>query len=101
MAFIFLGLALVTTAISQFFLKLYHVKQNRLYILMAICLFSITPVFTFTALRELSLSTVYVSTAITQVMVLFLAKQFLNEKISTNQIKGVALILFGIVIFAI
>lgn len=100
-AYGFLAVALLSTALSQFLLKLYHVRSKIYLVVLALCLFGSIPVFSYLALRELELSTVYVSTAITQVMVLFLSKQFLHEKITQDMAKSIGLILAGIVVFAI
>jgi multidrug transporter EmrE-like cation transporter len=59
--------------------------------------FCLAPPASFFALKELSLGTVYISTAITPVLVVVAAMCFFGEKYSRLQWAGLSLIMAGVV----
>jgi len=59
------------------------------------------PFFSYLALKTIPMSTVYMSTAITQVIILMLSRFVLDEKIPYNSYIGIVFILMGIFIFTI
>ena len=99
MSLFFLSCAIVFTALAQTSFKLYHQKSAVIYVVIAIILFSITPLMTYLALRELSLSFVYMSTGFTYVLIMLLAKFVLNEVIEKQHIHAVILIISGVLVF--
>ena len=101
MGFSILGLtlAILGTALGQFFYKLFFQTKNyRNLILTLGCLTSV-PIFTLIALRNLSLDTVYVATSITIGLTTILAVTFLNEKLSRKDWLAIGCIIMGVIIY--
>ncbi|MGA7304153.1 MAG: hypothetical protein WBW88_04735 [Rhodothermales bacterium] len=96
-----LSLALVFTALGQLCYKVYFVRRRRLYVILAITLFVLVPPFAFLALRHLGLGLVYMSTALTQLMVLGLSRVVLKERIGGAHVVAMALIVAGVVLYGI
>lgn len=99
MSIFFLACALIFTALAQTCYKLYSLKRRRVYIVATILLFVLTPVMSYLALRELSLSVVYMSTGLTYILVLLAARFVLHERIAGRQLTAVSLIALGVVVF--
>ena len=99
MSMFYLACAIVFTALAQTSFKLYHQKSVTTYVVIAIILFSATPLMNYLALRELSLSFVYMSTGFTYVLIMLLAKFVLNEAVKKQHIHAVILIISGIFVF--
>jgi len=101
MAFGFLASALVCTAFAQFSYKLYFVKQRpRPALLCALVLFAIAQLGFFLALTQLAIGVVYMSTGITQVLVLALSRYALRENVTHDHLIAVLLIIGGLVVYA-
>ena len=94
-----LACAIVTTTVAQLSYKLSFHKKNRVYLFFALIFFAVTPFLAFLALKELSLSFVYMSTGLTYVLVLLSARFILKEELFRRQIYAVALIAGGVVVF--
>lgn len=94
-----LALSLVATATGQVVFKLATERRSRKMTAAAVGVFCIAPPASFFALHGLSLATVYVSTAITQIMVVLVAILFFGERYSASQWAGLGLILAGVVVF--
>jgi multidrug transporter EmrE-like cation transporter len=92
---------LVFTAAGQVQFKHYYTTRRRLDLFSALALFGLVPVVNFLALRGLSFGLVYMSTAVTQVLVLVMCWVFLGEKLQRSSLPGVALILAGIIVYAL
>jgi drug/metabolite transporter (DMT)-like permease len=91
--------ALIATAFGQILFKLYFAKKNIYILGLALGLFIVTPALSFIAQMQLPLDVVYMSTASTYIMVLFLSRFFLHETISYRQILGALVIASGIIIY--
>jgi drug/metabolite transporter (DMT)-like permease len=94
-----LALSLVATALAQFSFKLYFRRRRPFSLACAVGLFLTVPFTTYHALRGLTLATVYVATAASQLLVVLLSLAFMGERYSPRQYVGFALVLAGILIF--
>jgi len=91
--------AVLTTALGQFFYKKFALNKKKIYLIISVSLFAIVPLFNFIALKEISIDIVYMSTSLTIILVIFLSKVFLNEKVDIKLYSGVLIILLGIIIY--
>lgn len=96
---IYLLLAILFTAISHVLYKSFFLTQNWVGLFTAIVLFVLTPFMAYLSLKVLPMSTVYMATGLTYVLVLILAKLLLGEAISRRKIQAMLLIFSGVVIF--
>jgi multidrug transporter EmrE-like cation transporter len=94
-----LALALLTTALGQLLYKSASLHASRARLGAAVASFCIAPVATYLALRGLSLATVYVSTAISQLIVVFGSMAFFGERYASRQWLSLALIVAGVIVF--
>jgi len=94
-----LALALAATAAGQVVFKLASERRSRPMTGGAIAMFCVAPAASFLALHELSLATVYSSTAITQLLVVFAAMSLFGERYSARQWAGLGFILAGVFVF--
>jgi len=92
-------IALVATAAGQVVFKHASERRSRPMTVAAVALFCFAPPASYFALNTLSLATVYVSTAITQLMVVVVAMLCFGERYSTVQWAGLSLILAGVIVF--
>jgi len=91
--------AVLTTALGQFFYKKFALNKKKIYLIISVSLFAMVPLFNFIALKEISIDIVYMSTSLTIILVIFLSKVFLNEKVDIKLYSGVLIILLGIIIY--
>lgn len=94
-----LVLALLATAMGQLVFKQASERRSRARTVAAVALFCLVPLASYFALHTLSLATVYVSTAFTQILVVVVAMLCFGERYSAIQWAGFALILAGVVVF--
>lgn len=66
---------------------------------MALVMFGVATLAAFMALKVLSLATVYVSTALAQLMVVLASMRLFGERYQHKQWVGLALILGGVLLF--
>ena len=94
-----LAASLLSTAAAQITFKLYF-RARRWWMLAAtIALFLLVPYTTYNALRGLPLATVYVATAISQLLVVLLSLALMGERYTPRQYLGFALVLLGVVVY--
>lgn len=98
-AWAWLALALAATAAGQLVYKHASMARSRKMTILAIVIFCLAPPASFLALRHLSLATVYVSTAISQLCVVLTSMALFHERYSRRQWTSLALILAGVIIF--
>lgn len=96
---LWLALALAATATGQLAFKSASTRGSRWLLLLAIATFGIAPPASYMALRGLSLATVYVSTAISQLVVVLVSIALFGERYVLRQWLALALILVGIAVF--
>tara|TARA_R110000822_G_scaffold193550_2_gene331997 strand:- start:62 stop:379 length:318 start_codon:yes stop_codon:yes gene_type:complete len=94
-----LCVALLSTALGQLLFKIYFKKKKNKYFVGAMTSFLCIPLFSYLALINLTISAVYMSTALTHVLVLIGSYTFLEEKLSTYQYMSMTLIISGITVF--
>jgi multidrug transporter EmrE-like cation transporter len=99
MDFLYLAGALIFTSTGQLLYKYYHKLNNKIYLALTIVSFLLVPVFSYNALKELAIDTVYMSTSITIVMVLLGGAFLLKEKLSKRKIIGSVIIIIGVIIY--
>jgi multidrug transporter EmrE-like cation transporter len=95
----FLACAILTTTVAQVLYKTYFLKKQRSYLIIALCFFVVTPFFAFGALKGLSLSTVYMSTGLSSVLIILSGRLFLKETLVKRQIIAICLLTSGVVLF--
>jgi len=98
---LWLGLALAATAVGQLVFKQATVRHSRVGLVVAIATFCVAPPASFMALHQLSLATVYVSTALAQLAVVLGSIALFGERYATRQWIALALIFAGVVTFNI
>lgn len=96
---LWLALAIAATAAGQLLFKRASVKRSRTLTLAAIVAFCIAPAAAYLALHSLSLATVYISTAISQFIVVVTSITIFGERYDARQWTGLAMIIVGVVIF--
>lgn len=97
--------ALLSTALAQVSYKAYFGRggdatRRPLLLALAVGLFVSAALCSYLALRGLTLGVVYMSTALTHVMVAGLSWKLLGEKLTRDHGVGLALIAAGIVVYA-
>ncbi len=95
-----LALALVTAAVGQVTYKLYFRAGKRHYLVLTVFFFVLASVCAFLALKQLSIGIVYMSTALSQLLVAGLAWGVLKEPLSRDHGIALALITSGVVLYA-
>lgn len=93
--------ALVATAFAQLLYKVYFVRRQFRFVAAAILLFVIVPPLAYLALEHLSVGIVYMSTALTQIMVLCLSRLILKEPIGRDHWIAMTLIVAGVVLYGL
>jgi drug/metabolite transporter (DMT)-like permease len=92
-------LALLATALGQLLYKGASMRGSRVRLAGAIAFFCIAPLAAYMALHSLSLATVYVSTAISQLIVVFGSMASFGERYGSRQWLGLAFIVAGVIVF--
>jgi uncharacterized membrane protein len=98
-AYFYVGMAVLLTAVGQLLYKLYFIKKNRAYVIGAVATFIAVPAFNYLALATLSIDVVYMATALTVILVMLASYLFLNEHINRKQVIGTILITIGIIVY--
>lgn len=101
MSVIFLCIAIIMTSLGQISFKMRHVKKNIIYLFFACVFFVLAPVCSYFALKHLSVSDVYMSTAFVHVIIMLFSLFFLKEKMESRKYIGLTLIVVGIIIYGI
>lgn len=96
---LWLALALLATAVGQLVYKYASMQQSWRLTVLAVAIFCIAPVGAFMALHSLSLATVYVSTALSQLLVVLGSMALFRERYRLRQWLGFAAILAGVMVF--
>lgn len=96
---LYLSAAILFTAISQVLYKSFYATRRWRILFVSISLFVLTPFMAYLSLKTLPLSTVYMATGLTYVLVMILARLLLGETICRRKIQAMLLIVCGVVIF--
>lgn len=94
-----LVIALLATAIGQLLFKLHYQRPGNRYLYGALGTFILIPPVTYVALVNISLAAVYMSTALSNVLVLVMSRVVLKERISRRHAMAATLIIVGIMVF--
>lgn len=98
--YIFLFMAILSTALGQVFYKKHTLSKSVQYLVLTLGFFLITPVFSFFALQKISVDIVYVSTSLTILTVAVFSRFLLGEIIPARSWLAIAIIVTGVVIYA-
>ena len=94
-----LFLCIFFTAIGHYYFKIFFLKKSFHLLILAVVLFLFIPPLTYFSLKNLNLSTVYMSSAFANVLILLISKFFLKEEITINKYLGSVCVIFGIILF--
>lgn len=98
-SFASLLLALLSTAAGQLLFRMHYVYKKKAYLIAALATFLAVPLFSYLALLNLTLAFVYMSTALTHIIVLVMSRLFLKEQLARKQYISMSLIVIGILVF--
>lgn len=100
MGYLYLFCAIISTSFGQLLLKKYNCAlYKKIYsydLIIAICLICSVPVFIFLSLKYLSFTIVFLSDALSIVLIVVISGIFLKENISLKKLLGVIFIIIGI-----
>ena len=99
MSFLYLACVILFSAIAQLLFKLFFIRNDRRYVVFALPFFGLVPLMSYLTLKSLSLGTVYMSTALTIVLVLLSSRIILKEPLPQKNIFASLLIVSGVIIF--
>jgi drug/metabolite transporter (DMT)-like permease len=88
-----------SVALAQTAFKLYFNRRQWHVLACAIGFFIFVPFTTYKALQGLPLATVYVATAVSQLLVVLISLGFMGERYSKKQFLGFFLVLLGMIIY--
>lgn len=91
--------SLLCTAAAQLAFKAHARAPDRRLLVATIGLFLLVPYTTYNALRGLPLGTVYVATAVSQLLVVLLSLALMGERYTLRQYAGFAMVLLGVVVY--
>jgi len=94
-----LAIDLAAIAVSQVLYKSYFTDRNPVKLFGCLALFAVIPPASYYALQNIGVHYVYTSTAISQVLIIILARYILSESISRKKATAVALIVLGVLLF--
>jgi len=92
---IFTAFAVVLTAVGHLFYRRYTVSKNTMLLILTGATFVLIPVFSYLALRDLTIAQVYLCAAAAPVLTTLGAGIFLKEKINRHHVIGLLLITTG------
>ena len=95
-----LSVGLLSAAMGQVAYKLWFQRRGSFLLAAALGLFVLGQVGFFVALTGLALGLVYMSTALSQIVVLALSSGVVGERLTRDHAVGVGLIVLGILLYA-
>ncbi|WP_111265585.1 DMT family transporter [Marilutibacter maris] len=93
--------ALFVTASAQVAFKQYSNGAGRGYLVLTVMLFASAPPLTYLAVKAYGVGTVYVSTAITYILVALAGWRLFGESPTPRRVLAMGLILLGVLIYAV
>jgi multidrug transporter EmrE-like cation transporter len=90
----------LTTAWGQVTYKLFAQTRRIWFFAAAMGLFIVAQLANYLALHRLPIGTVYISTGITQVLILVLSMLVLKEKITCDHVIAALLVVSGLILFS-
>jgi|LSQX01.2.fsa_nt_gb multidrug transporter EmrE-like cation transporter len=97
MSFVLVLSAVISAAFGQFFYKSYAVMRLKLYIVLAVLFFLLSPILNMLSLKFYTVDFVYIFTSVSIALVVVLSNFYLGEKISYRHWLGIVFILLGVV----
>ena len=94
-------ISFTVTAFGQVTYKHFSKSQNKRYLILSVTLFAIVPFTSYIALQRFHIGMVYIGAAFSQILVLFLSRQLLHERLSKNHFISMGLILLGLIVYAL
>lgn len=98
-AYEWLAASLLSTALAQLAYKAFFRTRRRRWLGVTLALFVLVPYTTYRALQGLPLATVYVATAISQLIVVGASLTLMGERYTRRQWLGFALVLGGVMLY--
>lgn len=101
MGYVYLMLAILSTSFGQLLLKKYNIssiKKISSILVVSILLLISVPVYTYLSLQYISFAIVFISDAISIVLVVVISNIFLKEYLNQKKLIGIVFILLGIFI---
>lgn len=98
---LFLISAIISTALGQFFYKIFTLYRKKYFFYLTILMFIFTPLFSMLSLRYFSIDLVYMFTSLTILLVVVFSRFFLKEQITKKQAIGIGFIILGVVLYGI
>jgi len=96
---IFTAIAISLSAVGHILYKYYAVSGRVPFLFLTAATFVSIPIFSFLALRDLTIAQVYLCTATVPIMTTIGAKVFIKESISKHHFIGLTLITTGTVLY--
>jgi drug/metabolite transporter (DMT)-like permease len=96
-----LSISYIVTALGQVIYKLFSYTRNRWHLFWAVVFFAIAPFTSYVALKRIEVGMVFIGAAVSQILILFLSKYFLNEQLNKNHFISMGFIMLGLVLYAI
>lgn len=91
--------ALTTTALAHVAYKQYSLDRNRLYLLVTVGLFGVTPALTYLAVKAFGIGLVYIATSMTYVIVAIAGRVVFGERLTRRTIVAMLLIVSGVLLY--
>lgn len=95
----FLFMSIVVTAIGQLAFKLFALRGDLKFLILALSFFIQSPMFIVLSLLGLSMDVVFMADALTIALVFCFSVVVLKERLTTRSIRGLSFILMGIIIY--
>jgi drug/metabolite transporter (DMT)-like permease len=99
MAWVALSGLILSTSFGQLLYKMYFSRKKLSILMAAVFFFLFAPLCSYVALQELTIGTVYMSTAATQIVVLAASGIVLKERLHPHHFVAALFIVAGIVLF--
>ena len=96
---VYLLLAVTLTGIGQLLFRMHYLRAGYAHLTAALGTFLAVPLLNYLALRILPLGTVYMSAAVTHILVTIMSRVVLHERISGRKALSILLITLGILTF--
>ena len=95
-----LAVGLFAASFGQVAFKLWATRGSRSRLVAALALFMVGQLGFFAALTQLEIGVVYMTTALSQILVLGLARGLVSERLTRDHAIAVGLIAVGVVLYA-
>jgi len=96
---VYTAIAVFLSAVGHVLYKYYVMTEKLLFLILTVVIFISIPLFSFLALRDLTIAQVYLCTATVPLMTTLGAKIFIKEIISKHHFIGLVLITSGTITY--